>query len=224
MYSRVGLNAKFGEDPADDDELYTNDNFIGQIPTSSTNGNVRIRRGRVTLEDFGFYDGETLNVYVIEDTRAAGVFVSYIEPPSGSANTDGIGFAQGPVYSNPPTGEVTYTGMQTLIGPNDRTFDPSNNIGTFTLNIDFGEETFSYNGETSGITVEGMGRILPADGTFGARSSPALRITDGDNIIQGGQIRGQLHGSGGTSTSGFFRSGVLGTAEYSGSFIGIKQE
>ena len=220
------MTNKFGEAPANEDGLYTNENFIGQISTLSTNGNVRIRRGQVRLEDFFAYEGQTLNVYVVEDTRAAaaGVSISYIEPPSGSANTAGIGFAQGPAFSNPPTGELTYTGAQALIWPTDPTSDPSNNIGTFTLNIDFGENTFSYNGATSGITVSAVGVFLPSNGNFAVSDeNTGLQITEGGDTIQGGQLLGQLHGSGGTSTSGVFHSELnSGVPDYSGSFIGAR--
>lgn len=77
----------------------------------------------------------------------------------------------GDAYSSPPsTGSYTYTGTQTI---HASTNAAPGSIGTFSMTIDFGEDTFSYTGSSGLFTVSGFGTVDDTNGRF---STEALSV------------------------------------------------
>lgn len=174
---------------------------ISDLPVTSTVGNRVIRKGLIT-------SGDTLfNVRAIEYTGASAVF---IETP-GFVDTTMV---TGSAFSSPPsTGTYTYTGTQTI---HSRTTVAPGSYGSFSMDVDFGADTFSYSGSSGSFTISGIGSVDNVNGRFSTNGLSVLHTAGYDYR---GTMYGQLHGSGATATSGVFHSDNV---DWSGAFVGSR--
>lgn len=175
------------------------------FPVTSVNGNARIRTGTMTS------DGITINVTAVENigtTDAAVVFLGT------EAGYNDVIMVTGSAYSNPPTGSHTYSGTQMTTSSNG---SAPGAIGSFSMTADFGQETFSYNGSSGGISVSGSGVLDTANGRY---ATSGLSVNNGSTNYSG-TMHGLLHGNGAQATSGVFHTSGSSPA-YTGSFVGSR--
>ena len=187
------------------------------LPNTQVDGVVRRRSGSITE------DGITIDVTIIEDTRAVQTLIGFFDIPnvgSGSRVLDDITLAAGERYTNPRTsGQFTYIGTQAIL-QNGRVSGGNIPTGNFRMTANFGSGSFSYTttDDIDGISVSGTGNLNANTGIF---STNALTV----GTHTGGTLRGQLYGSGGRETSGVFHTRSTGgnPPAYVGAFVGARQ-
>ena len=96
-------------------------------------------------------------------------------------------------FSNPPaSGVANYTGTSTS---NARSVIAPGQIGTFTLSVNFGTKTFTFNSATERFTSSGNGAIDLANGLFATSNMNIVA----NGIAYSGTMYGQLNGNLATS-------------------------
>ena len=155
--------------------------------------------------------GTTLNVTTLQNkstTNANALFVQ-MQNDADSIMVIGDGF------SNPPaSGIANYTGTSTS---NARSVIAPGQIGTFTLSVNFGTKTFTFNSATERFTSSGSGAIDLANGLFATSSMDIVA----NGIAYSGTMYGQLNGNLATSVTGIIFTNDS-SPDFAGSFIGSR--
>jgi hypothetical protein len=153
------------------------------------NSNANLRQGALTVE------GVVLNVTAIEDL--GGEAVAFFMEVPGETNALVV---NGTEPTNIPTGTFQYQGTMgtALRNPNN----PLPQLGTFTLNANFSNSSFTVNGSTLSDTISGSGVLNNTSGTL--NSNNLSMVTSGTNRTA--TLYGQFHGNAAGSVSGAFHS------------------
>jgi len=175
------------------------------FPIISRVGNVQTRKGTMTS------NGVTVNITAIEDTRADEAGIIFMEAAAGYND---LTMVTGAKYSNAPSGTHTYNGTQAVTS---RYATAPSSTGPFTMSANFTNKTFSYSGNSGGVSVSGTGVI---DTDTGRYATNGLTVSSGTTNY-GGTMHGLLHGSGATATTGVFHSSGSSPA-YTGGFVGSR--
>ena len=167
----------------------------------STNANLR--QGSMTV------DGVAINVDVIEDLGGEAAVIIYDIP--GYANAV---MAFGSPNGSVPSGTYQYTGT---LGTGVRSANPQIELGSFTLNANFNNQSFSINGSTLSDTLSGSGLIDNSAGTLS--SSNLTMVTSGTNRTA--TLYGNFHGTSAQSVSGAFHTNEQNPV-FAGAFVGSR--
>ena len=166
--------------------------------------NANMRQGAMTV------DGIVFNVTVFEDLGDNSQ-VALLEIPN-SANAIISG---GSPLGTIPTGGFTYSGT---LGTGLRDIDPQIELGNFTMNTNFNNGTFSFNGSTLSDTLVGNGFI---DVNNGSLSSNNLSLTT-SGTSRTATMYGNFHGGSAQGVSGLFHSNEANPT-HSGGFAGSRE-
>lgn len=175
------------------------------MPVVSTHPYATLRRGVASLA------GDSFNVALLLDNRSDETGAVYFELPGASDMILVAGLRPANV---PAVGTYRYVGTQTA---NARAALAPDQIGTFQLDIDYLNGTFTYSGLAATFSVTATGTVDRASGLF---ASTNVTITAGGQRYAG-HFYGQIHGEGATGATG-----IIVTADpqpdYSASFVGLR--
>ena len=106
----------------------------------------------------------------------------------------------GTQLTNIPTGTFQYQGTMATALRNVN--NPQPQLGTFTLNANFSNSSFTINGNTLSDSISGSGVLNNTSGTLNSNS--LSMVTSGTNRTA--TLYGQFHGDAAGSVSGAFHS------------------
>lgn len=179
------LVSDVNDGPAPDaPELFGNIEPVGSAP----GGGIR-QEGAISV---GSVAANVTAVTNPDDT--AGIF--YFDDPNASS----LVVASGSDHQSLPEGSFTYSGT---LATGLRSTDPMIEYGTFTMDADFANQTFEFDGQTASDTLDAVGVIDVEDGQFSA--SNVQFVTSGTQ--RGGRLYGNVHGANGDAVSGVAHSG-----------------
>lgn len=167
------------------------------------NTSANLRRGAMTV------DGVAVNVDVIEDLGGEAAVIIYDIPGYANAVMT-FGTPNGSV----PSGTYQYTGT---LGTGVRSTNPQIEFGSFTLNANFTNQSFSITGSTLSDTLSGNGLIDNSAGTLS--SSNITMVTSGTNRTA--TLYGNFHGTSAQSVSGAFHTNEQNPV-FAGAFVGSR--
>ena len=180
---------------------YRSTAFSG-VPVTQRLSSAVVRRGTVVLE------GQTANVLIVQENNGQAGLV-YMAAPSGDILT-----ASGTAFGAAPNGVFTYNGTHIIA---ERSLGGGAQDGTFSLQANFNNKTFSYNGKTTSTALTGSGTI---DTVRGRISSNNLS-SNVNGVTSTATLYGQLHGTVAQSTSGVFHTNEA-DPNYAGAFVGSR--
>lgn len=168
------------------------------------NSNANLRQGAITVE------GVVLNITAVEDLgREAAAFVMEIPDYANALIVNGT------QPTNIPAGTYQYQGTLGTGVRNVNNIQPE--LGTFTLNANFSEQSFSINGSTLSDSLSGSGVINNSSGTINANN--LVLTTSGNNRTA--SLYGQFHGNAASSVSGVLHSNE-NNPNYAGFIVGSR--
>lgn len=173
---------------------------FSSFPIVQTLPTAKVRSGTVTL------DGNVANITIVEDNGGEAGLI-YVEFPGYANALAAVGNGVGVL----PNGQFTYNGVH-VVGSR---FSNEYEVGAFTLDADFTNRTFSYNGTTTSTSLTGSGIIDASNGTL--RSNNMTSNVPGST--SGANLYGQMHGGAAQSVSGVFHTNESNPS-YAGGFAG----
>ena len=165
--------------------------------------NANIRQGAITS------DGIVMNITILEDL--GGDFGLVLQEVPDIANAL---FTIGTPLGILPSGTFTYIGT---LATGLRSVDPDVQFGNFTMDANFINGTFIFNGSTPSDTLSGNGFI---NTTTGSISSNSLSFNTG-GTARTATMYGNFHGSSAEGVTGIFHSNESNPF-YSGGFVGSR--
>nr|WP_213395934.1 hypothetical protein [Yoonia sp.] len=171
------------------------------VQTLTTNANIR--QGAINSGSL------VANVTIVEDLSGK-TFSTILEIPG--LNT--LFASRGDAYRAAPAGSFTYNGTFVT---GLRNINPQLEYGSFSLNTNFNNQTFTINGFNSFDTLSGSGVVNTSTGELA--SNTLTMNTSGTN--RSASLYGSLHGNSAESVSGVFHSNEASPV-YVGTFIGSR--
>lgn len=173
------------------------------FPVVNTLPNANIRQGAIIS------DGIVINITILEDLGGDFGLVLQEVPDIANALIT-IGTPLGTL----PSGTFTYIGN---LATGLRSVEPDVEFGNFTMDANFINGTFIFNGSTLSDTLSGNGFI---NTTTGSISSSSLSFNTG-STARTATMYGNFHGSSAQGVTGIFHSNES-NPEYSGGFVGSR--
>lgn len=175
------------------------------FPIISTTATTETRRGTLTA------DGSTINVTALKNNLTNNAFGIYLEMPN---DADGYVMAGDSVSQIPVNGAAVFSGAFTQ---NARSVIAPGEVGSFSLNVNYAQRTFSINASTNATSFVGSGVIDLSNGLFATSTANFSR----NGVNYPASLYGNLVGNGASSVVGVFYTNDT-SPDYAGTFFGSK--
>ncbi len=175
------------------------------FPVISTTTSTETRRGTFTI------DGSSINVTALKNNKTSNAYGIYLELP---------GYADGYIMSGDSVSQIPVSGNQIFAGAftqNARSVIAPGAIGSFSLNVNFSQRTFSLNASAASTSLSGSGVINISNGLFATSNATFSR----NGVNYPATIYGNLVGSGASSVIGVFYTNDT-SPDYAGTFLGSR--
>jgi hypothetical protein len=175
------------------------------FPVISTTTSTETRRGTFTI------DGSSINVTALKNNQTSNAFGIYLELP---------GYADGYMMAGDSVSQIPASGNQSFAGAftqNARSIIAPGTIGSFSLDVNFSQRTFSLNASTASTSLTGSGVINISNGLFATSNATFGR----NGVNYPATVYGNLIGSGASSVIGVFYTNDT-SPDYAGTFLGSR--